>query len=298
MRVGFIGVGNIGRPMAEQILKAGFPLVVHDIRKDAAASLIRHGASWADSPKEVAQQSDVVCTCLPGPPEMEEVFLGERGVAEGISADATYIDHTTNSPALVKKVHRVLSQKGAKMLDAPVSGGMEGAQTRDLTVLVGGDGDTLEAVRPVLDAMGKTVMHVGDIGAGCVCKLMHNCAVFSLEQAMLECLTVGVKAGVDPEVLVDVFQKCALGRNMGIHVRLPATLFRGDFEPRFAMKIAHKDMSLATELAREHGVPIRATEVTETAMSEAMSRGWGDKDSSVFLTLQEEQAGVEVRVSQ
>ena len=295
MRVGFIGVGNIGLPMAEQIRESGYSMVVHDIRREAATPLLEGGADWADSPKEVAELCDVVCTCLPGPQEMEKVTLGEDGLIHGLRPGSIYIDHTTNSPELVKRVHQEVVKSGAAMLDAPVSGGKEGAETRDLTVLVGGDSDVLEGVRPVLDAMAKTVMHVGPIGSGCVGKVMHNCAIFSLEQAMVECLTLGIKAGVEPAVMVEVFQKAALGRNMGLHVRLPATLFSGDFDPRFALKIAYKDMSLATDMAKLHDVPMPVTYETERAMAEAMDRGWADRDSSIFLTLQEERAGVEVR---
>ena len=295
MRVGFIGVGNIGRPMAEQIIGAGFTLVVYDQRREAADDLIRRGALWAESPREVAEQADVVCTCLPGPTEMEAVVLKDTGIAEGIRPGSVYVDHTTNSPALVRRVHQQLSERGVAMLDAPVSGGVEGAKTRDLTILVGGEAATLDRCRPVLDAMAKTVMHVGEIGAGCICKLTHNCAGFSAALAMVECLTLGVKAGVDPAVMVEVFQKCALGRNFEIQVRLPETLFRGDSEPRFALKTARKDMGLAAELARAYEVPMGLSEACELEMSEAMARGWGDRDSSVFLTLQEERAGVEVR---
>ena len=197
MRVGFIGVGNIGRPMAGQILKAGFELTVHDINEEAAAPLIDDGAVWADSPSEVAERSEVVCTCLPGPADMEKVVLGPDGIAAGAQTGSLYIDHTTNSPTLVRKVHGLLSEKGIDMLDAPVSGGMEGAKTRDLTMLVGGETGALDRARPVLDAIAKTVMHVGDIGAGCVCKLAHNCASFGRSLALMECLTLGVKAGVD-----------------------------------------------------------------------------------------------------
>ena len=296
MKVGFIGVGNIGRPMAEQVLMAGFPLVVHDIRPDAARPLLEQGATWAASPREVAEATEVVLTCLPGPAEMEEVVLGPSGIAQDLGPESTYIDHTTNAPELVRRVHGLLSARGVEMLDAPVSGGMEGAKTRDLTMLVGGDAEVLSKRWAVLEAMAKTVIHVGGIGAGCVCKLAHNCAGFSVVMAMVECLTLGVKAGVDPATMVEVFQKCALGRNFEIQVRLPDTLFRGDFEPRFALQTALKDMTLATELAQASGVPMALAEVTKTDMSEAASRGWGERDSSVFATLQEERAGVRVRV--
>ena len=298
MRVGFIGVGSIGRPMAEKILSAGFALTVHDLRREAAAPLLAGGAIWADTPRAVAETCEVVCTCLPGPPEMETVVLGPKGIAEGIQPGTVYVDHTTNSPLLVRRVHEMLSKRGVEMLDAPVSGGMEGAQTRDLTVLVGGSKEALEKCRPVLEAMGKTVLHVGEIGAGCICKVMHNCAGFSLSLAMIECLTVGVKAGVEPSMMIEVFQKCAIGRNTDLHGRLPATLFQGSFEPaRFALALAHKDMGLATELARAYDVPVGLTEVCQREMSEAMARGWAGSDSSVFLRLQEERAGVEVRLT-
>ena len=296
MRVGFIGLGSIGTPMAMQIVRAGFPMVVHDVRREACGPLIEMGATWADSPAAVAAQSDVVCTCLPGPAEMERVVLRERGILETIRAGTVYVDHTTNSPSLVQRVGGLIGDRGAEMLDAPVSGGKEGAETRDLTVLVGGPASTFNRVRPVLDSMAKTVMHVGGIGAGCVCKIAHNSAAFSIELAMVECLTLGISAGIDPAVMVEVFQRCAVGRNFGIQVRLPDTLFSGDFDPRFALKLARKDIGLATALAREHGVPMPVVELCEAEMSEAVSRGWADRDSSVFLTLQEERAGVQVRV--
>ena len=297
MRVGFIGVGNIGIPMAERILGAGLPLVVHDIREEAAAPLVRLGASWAASPRAVAEQCEVVCTCLPGPKEMEEVVLGRQGLVLGIDDGSAYVDFTTNSPTTARMVHRALSEKGVSMLDAPVSGGMEGAQSGDLTVLVGGDEATLERCRPVLEAIGKTIIHVGDTGAGCVAKITHNCAAFSAGLAMIEALTLGVKAGVDPSKLVEVFQKCALGSSFDLHRRLPETLFRGDFEPRFALKWTHKDMLLAADLARAYDVPMALVEACEREMSAAMSRGWGDMDGSIYLTVQEERAGVQIRPS-
>ena len=296
MRVGFIGVGNIGRPMAGQIARAGFDLTVHDLRRDAAAPLLDAGAAWADSPKDVAERSDIVCTCMPGPAEMESVALGEDGLASGLRPGTVYVDHTTNSPALVRRVHDEMQARGIDMLDAPVSGGKEGAQTRDLTVLVGGAADVLERSRPVLDAMAKTVIHVGPIGAGCICKIAHNCASFVRSMALMECLTLGVKAGVTPDVLIDAFNRGALGTNLDLRVRLPATVFQGDFKPRFALKTALKDITLATELAEEVGVPVQLAEACRAEMNEALERGLGDLDSSVALTLQEERAGVQVRL--
>ena len=193
-----------------------------------------------------------------------------------IRPGAVYVDHTTNSPALVRRVHDELRTRGVDMLDAPVSGGMEGAQTRDLTVLVGGDAQVMERCRPVLDAMAKTIVHVGPIGAGCVCKIAHNCASFVRSMALVECLTLGVKAGVAPDVLVDAFNRGALGTNLDLRVRLPATLFSGDFEPRFALSTAYKDITLATELAAEVGVPVQLAEACRAEMTEALQRGLGE----------------------
>ena len=296
MRVGFIGTGNIGTPIAANILKAGHSLVVHDIVREKADYLLELGAEWADSPSAVTSICDVTCTCLPGPTEMEQVTLGPGGILEGMRPGSTYIDHTTSSPLLAQRVHGVLKERGVGMLDAPVSGGVEGARIRDLLVMVGGDNDTFEKCKPLLEAIGERVYDTGDIGAGCICKIMHNTAVFCTDMAMAECWTLAIKAGVAPEVIVDVFRNGALGRMSNLSMRLPDTLFRGDFDPRFALRIARKDLGLATDLARTFNVPMRLAELCEQEYMEAMGRGWEDRDSSIVLTLQEERAGVQVRL--
>jgi 3-hydroxyisobutyrate dehydrogenase len=296
MRVGFIGTGNIGTPMAANILKAGHSLVVHDIVREKADYLLELGAEWADSPSAVASACEVICSCLPGPVEMEQVALGPRGILEGVNPGSTYIDHTTNSPLLAQRVYEVLKAQGVSMLDAPVSGGVEGARIRDLLVIVGGDDDTFEKCRPLLEAIGERVYHTGGIGAGCICKILHNTAVFCTDLAMAECWTLAIKSGIAPEVIVDVFRNGALGRMSNLSMRYPDTLFRGDFDPRFALRIARKDLGLATDLARTYNVPMRITELCEQEYMEAMGRGWQDRDSSIVLTLQEERAGVQVRL--
>jgi 3-hydroxyisobutyrate dehydrogenase len=192
----------------------------------------------------------------------------------------------------------MLATKGVEMLDAPVSGGMEGAQTRDLLVMVGGDRAVFERARPVLDALAKRVLYTGGIGAGCVAKIMHNCASFTLDLVMAECWTVGVKAGIDPATIVDVFNQAALGNMMSLKVRLPATYLRGNFEPRFSLALARKDLGLALELARATDTPMRLSSLCEQEMIEAMGRGWANRDASIFLTLQEERARVQVRLPQ
>ena len=296
MPVGFIGVGNIGSPMAGQLLKAGHALVVHDIRREAAAPLLAAGAAWAVAPKAVAAQCEVVVTCLPGPAEMAQVTLGPEGILAGIKPGSLYIDHTTNAPMLVRKVHALCKAKGVDMLDAPVSGGMEGAQSRDLLMMVGGDAVVFQRARPLLEAIAKRVSYTGDIGCGSICKIMHNCASFSLDVIMAECWTVAVKAGVAPETVVEVFMNAALGNMMSLKVRLPATFLRGDFEARFALKLARKDLGLATDLGRTYNVPMRMAMLCEQEMIEGISRGWAEHDSSIVLTLQEERAHTQVRL--
>jgi len=296
VRIGVIGVGNIGNPMAGQLLAAGHALVVHDVRRDAAANLLAGGAAWAESPRAAAAECEIVTTCLPGPKEMEAVTFGAGGILESLPPGAVYVDHTTNAPLLVRKVEAAVRARGAAMLDAPVSGGMEGAKTRDLLVMVGGERAVFERVRPVLDAIASRVMYTGGIGNGSVCKLMHNCASFSLDLIMAECWTAGVKAGVLPETLVDVFMNAALGHQMSLKVRLPATYLRGDFDARFALKLAHKDLALAVDLGRAHDVPMPLSTMCTRELADAMARGWGDRDASIALTLQEERAGVQVRL--
>jgi 3-hydroxyisobutyrate dehydrogenase len=296
MTIGFIGVGNIGAPIAGQLLKAGHALVVHDTRREAATELLAAGAAWAESPAAVAEECEIVATCLPGPREMEQVCLGPGALVANLKPGALYIDHTTNAPALVRRVHTLLAEKGVAMLDAPVSGGMEGAQTRDLLTMVGGEPAAFERARPVLDAIAKRVMYTGGIGTGSIAKIMHNSATFTLDLVMAECWTTGVKAGIDAATIVKVFTEAALGNQMNLKVRLPATYLRGNFEPRFSLALARKDLGLALDLARETNTPMRLAEICEAEMKEAMTRGWADCDASIFLTLQEERAGTEVRL--
>jgi 3-hydroxyisobutyrate dehydrogenase len=227
---------------------------------------------------------------------MEQVCLGPGGIVSHIKPGGLYIDHTTNSPPLVRRVHEMLSAKGVAMLDAPVSGGTEGAQTRELLVMAGGEPAVFERARPLLDAVAKRVIYTGGIGTGSIAKIMHNSASFTLDLVMAECWTTGVKAGIDAATIVKVFNEAALGQMMSLKVRLPATWLRGDFEPRFSLALARKDLGLALELARATDTPMRLAAICEQEMIEAVGRGWADRDASIFLTLQEERAKIQVRL--
>src|SRR5262245_38022205 len=297
MRVGFIGLGNMGGPMAGFVRQAGFPLVVHDRRRSAAAGVLERGAVWAESARDVAAQCDVVCVCVPGPPEMRAVILNAGGVLEGVRPGAVVIDHTTNDPAVVREVGAALAARGARLLDAPLDGGREGALEGQLNLFVGGDAAILSSVKPVLDTFSRAVVWVGELGAGSVTKIVHNALAMSIDLLIAECLTLGVKAGVAMPRLVEAFGAgCIVGQNMTFTKRMPATLFRGDFAPRFALALAHKDFVLAADLARTHGVPTRLLDLCQKELQEAMNRGWGNADRLKASTLQEERAGVRLRM--
>jgi 3-hydroxyisobutyrate dehydrogenase len=297
MRVGFIGLGNMGEPLAGFVRGAGFSLVVHDLRKEAAATLLERGAEWAASPRDVAARCDVVCICVPGPPEMQAVTLGPGGVLESVAAGAVVIDHTTNAPAVVRAVGDALKARGAHLLDAPLDGGREGALEGQVTLFVGGDEAVLRRVKPILDTFSKAVVRVGELGAGSIAKLVHNALAMGIDLLLAECLTLGVKAGVALPGLVEAFREgCIVGQNMTFTKRMPATLFRGDFAARFALALAYKDFRLAGDLAAQHGVPTRLLDLCQLELLEAMNRGWGDQDRTKASTLQEERAGVTLRL--
>lgn len=296
MKIGFIGLGTMGRHMAANLMKAGYVLVVHDVRREAAAPHLQGGASWADSPRHLAEAVDVVFTSLPGPPEAEAVALGEHGLLAGLAPGKVYFDLTTNSPALVRRLHEVFTARGIHMLDAPVSGGPRGAETRRLALWVGGDEGIFTRYKAVLEAIGDQPYYVGPIGAGSIAKLVHNCAGYVIQTALAEVFTLGVKAGVDPLALWKAIRQGAGGRRRTFD-GLVDQFLPGKFEPAaFALRLAHKDVTLATALGREHKVPMRLANITLEEMTEALNRGWGERDSRVAMLLQEERAGVEIRV--
>jgi 3-hydroxyisobutyrate dehydrogenase len=294
MKVGFIGLGTMGGSMALNIRKAGYELTVYDLRREAAKPHLEAGAKWAERPRAVATAADVIFTSLPGPREAEAV--GEE-LLDGMRPGAAWFDLSTNSPTVVRKIHARFAAKGLPMLDAPVSGGPHGAKSGKLALLVGGDRAVFDRFRPVLDAIGDQILYIGPIGAGSVAKLVHNCAGYMIQTALAEVFTLGVKAGVDPLELWAAVRQCSLGR-IRTFDRLGRQFLQGSFDPPdFALQLAHKDVTLATELGRELGVPMRLANMTYAEMTEALNRGWGNRDSRVPMLLQEERAGVEIKVA-
>jgi 3-hydroxyisobutyrate dehydrogenase len=269
---------------------------VHDVRREAAAPHLAAGATWHDTARAVAEGADVVFTSLPGPVEGESVALAADGLLAGMRRDTAWFDLTTNSPGLVRRLYPKFRERGVHLLDAPVSGGPVGARTRKLALWVGGDREVYDRFKPVLDAIGDQAAYVGPIGDGCVAKLVHNCAGYAIQTALAEVFTMGVKAGVDPLTLWRVVRQGAQGRRRTFD-GLKDQFLPGTFDPpAFALKLAHKDVSLATALGREVGVPMRVAHLVLEEMTEALNRGWAGRDSRVAMLLQQERAGVTISV--
>ena len=297
MKVGFIGLGTMGASMASNLQKkGGHELVVNDVRREAAAPHLAAGAVWADTPCQVAEAAHIVFTSLPGPVEVEDVAIGANGLIQGMRPGGALFDLSTNSPTLVRRLEALFKDKGFHLLDAPVSGGPKGAKSGKLALWVGGDRQVYDRYKPVLDAIGDQPYYVGPIGAGSVAKLVHNCAGYAMQTAFAEVFTMGVKAGVDPLTLWKAVRQGAGGRRRTFD-GLADQFLPGTFDPpAFALKLAHKDVSLATALAREVGVPMRLANLTLEELTEALNRGWAQRDSRVAMLLQEERAGVQISV--
>jgi 3-hydroxyisobutyrate dehydrogenase len=296
MQVGFIGLGTMGASMAANLQKAGYALVVNDVRREAAARHVAAGARWADNPREVAAATEVMFTSLPGPPEVEAVALGRDGLIASVRKDAAYFDLSTNSRSLVQKLHAAFAEKGAHMLDAPVSGGPRGAESGKLALWIGGDRAVFDRYKKVLDAIGDQARYIGPIGHATVAKLVHNCSGYALNVALAEAFTMGVKAGVDPLTLFEAIRQGAVGRRRTFDALIDQFLPGVYDPPAFALKLAHKDVALATALGRELGVPMRVCNLTLEEMTEARGRGWDERDSRAAMLLQQERAGVKIAV--
>jgi len=294
MKVGFIGTGNMGNPMAANLVKAGHQVTVHDLRREAATNLLEMGARWVDSPKEAVPGNEVVFTSLPVPRDVEAVVLGENGILEGAGEGTIYIDLSTNSPTVIRRLHQICAEKGVIVLDAPVSGGVYGAAEATLAVMVGGDQAVFQRVKPTLEAIGSHVVYCGPIGNGAICKICNNLMSMGTGALLAEALTLGVKAGVELEVLADVIANSSGGCKR-LTEKFPRYLFKGNFEPGFATALAAKDVRLATDLGREYGIPMDLANLIDQRHVEAMHRGWGPEDSDAVAKIQEEKAGVQLR---
>ena len=306
INIGFIGLGNMGQHMCLALIQNSYNVTVHDINKEAALPVLELGAAWANNPKEVALKSDIIFTSLPGPIEIEAVATGEDGIFDGITSHSIWADLSTSSPDLMKRLYKTFASKGASILDAPVSGRRsdEDGLTLNgvLSIMVGGDEATYIKLQPIFESFGNKVTYTGEIGSATICKLANNMFQYGLERLLVESLTLGVKAGVPAEILMQCIKNGAGGSGRILNVSMPDTYLQGKFDggtgSESTFSISKKDMALALELGRELDVPLQIATGTYNDMTAAVNRKeWSNLNYRVYHLLQEERAGnIEVRV--
>ena len=290
MRVGFIGLGAMGNPMAVNLQKAGYELTIHDIRREQGRNLEDSGAVWATNPAETAARSDVVLLSLPGPAQVESVVLGENGVFAGLASGDACIDTSTNSPAVMRRIAEAGASRGIQVLDAPISGGIWGARDASLTVFAGGEEAAFEKYRPLFQCIGKTVVHMGPIGSGNVAKLVNNLIMYINFIGACEGMALGAKAGLDPRTLLDVI-KPSMGHSTFLERTMNLSL---DGEPlHFVTDGAVKDMRLCVELGRNLGVPLEAGPLVETLITRFRDAGHGQEDTLEYIRDYMRRSGVD-----
>jgi 2-hydroxy-3-oxopropionate reductase len=292
LNVGYIGLGLMGKSIARNILKAGFPLVVHNRSRRAVDELVAEGAIAAHSPKEVAAQVDVVFTNLPDTPDVEQVVLGENGILQGAHDGLIYVDNSTIKPAAARRIADVLAEKNVSALDAPVSGGDIGARNGTLTIMVGGEASALEKVMPVFEATGKTVTHVGGPGAGQVAKAANQIMVAAQMVAMGELLVFSKKAGVDPRKVVEAI-KGGAAQCWTLDVK-PPRLFDGNRNPGFKAYMQLKDLNIVLDTAREYDIPVSGAQENTNLFQQMIEAGMGELDNSAVVGVIEKKAGVKI----
>jgi 2-hydroxy-3-oxopropionate reductase len=285
-RVGFIGLGIMGKPMARNLMEAGFEITVHNRSPEKAEELGEAGATVAASPREVVEKSDVVITMLPDSPQVREVVAGEDGVLEGISEGSLLVDMSTISPVVTEELAEAVKEKGASMLDAPVSGGDVGAIEGTLSIMVGGDETDFERAKPLFEAMGKTVTHVGPVGAGQVTKAANQVVVALTIEAVSEALVLGSAGGVSPEKILDVLSG-GLAGNKVMEVKREKFLSH-KFDPGFRSELHHKDLGIALAAGREYGVVLPVTAIVDQMLLSMRRKGWGGEDHSALLRIIED----------
>ena len=292
LKVGYIGLGLMGKSIARNILKAGFPLVVHNRSQGAVEELVREGAQKAGSPAEVARQVEVVFTNLPDTPDVEKVALGEGGILEAARAGLIFVDNSTIQPSAARRIAEVLGKKGVPCLDAPVSGGDIGARQGTLAIMVGGSKEALEKIMPVLEAMGKTITHVGEAGAGQIAKAANQIMVAAQMVAMGELLILARKAGADPQKVVEAIRSGA-AQCWALDVK-PQRLFAGNRTPGFKAYMQAKDLGIVMETARQYGIPLPATATHAQLFQAMLQMGMADLDNSAVIGVIEALAGVKL----
>ncbi len=292
LSVGFIGVGNMGNPMASNVLK-NFALTVFDKSPKAMANLVQAGAKEASSSKDVADRCEIVMTCLPASPDVEALYLEPGGLVDSAKPGTVLIDLSSVLPSTPRKIEPVAKKRGVHFLEAPVSGGTSGAKAATLAVMVGGDAAVLKRVEPVLKSLGPNIFHVGTVGAGNTVKAINNMMACVNSLAMMEGLTLGLKAGLDPLIIHDVV-KASSGGSKALE-RIPKAIVPRDFEPGFKVFLMNKDLDTFNTIAKELHVPVSFSNVAQRYQQAALAAGLGDKDTSVVMTIIEKLAALDVK---
>jgi 3-hydroxyisobutyrate dehydrogenase len=300
MQLGFIGIGTMGRPMTLNLLKAEHHVTIFARHPDKpeVQEVLKVGAKLAPSPRAVAMVSDIVITMLPNSPQVEEVVTGSQGVLEGARKGLIIIDMSTIAPSVSRKLAQTVIRHGAHFLDAPVSGGSQGAVNGTLTIMIGGEREIFEQARPVLEAMGKkeAIFHVGPNGAGEVVKIVNNILCGAIAAAIAESFVLGVKAGADVDTMARIIG-VSTGASWQLANQFPSRAFNGSFQPGFMTDLLHKDLGLALDLAAENSVPAALTALTRQMYEMARAAGYGSEDYTSLLKVLEQMVGVEVRSS-
>lgn len=289
LNVGYIGLGLMGKPIAKNILKAGFPLIVHNRSQGAVRDLMREGAQSASSPAEAASRADVIFTNLPDSPDVEHIALGENGIIENARKGLIFVDNSTIKPATARLIAAELGKKGVLCLDAPVSGGDIGAQKGTLAIMVGGPIEAVGKVMPILEAMGKTITHVGDSGSGQIAKCANQIMVAAQMTALAELLILAKKSGADPEKVIEAIRggaaQCWALDNK------PQRLFAGDRQPGFKAYMQLKDLNIVVDTAREYGIPVPLTALTNQLYASMCEMGMETLDNSAVIGVIEKLSG-------
>ena len=293
MKVGFVGLGIMGRPMAGHLLNAGYHLVVYDRNPTPVAELVALGAGAADSPEAIARQSEVIITMLPDSPDVEAVALGERGISAGAGAGSVHIDMSTIAPSTAIEVAQALAAQRVRCLDAPVSGGEVGAKNAALSIMVGGPSELFAEMRPIFQVLGKTITHCGPSGAGQIVKACNQIQVASNIAGMCEAFVLGAKAGVDPAIILQVLSG-GYAQNRVTDVRGPKVI-QGDFRPGFKGRFHLKDLNIILKTGLEYGVPLPVTATVQQLFATMLAAGRGDLDHTGLITVLEDMAQHEAR---
>jgi 3-hydroxyisobutyrate dehydrogenase len=297
MKIGFIGLGRMGSGMAQNLLKAGYQMTVFDAQPENCKPFVAEGAMAPSTVKDLARCVDIVFTSLPGPKEMQDIAMRDDGLFSNMREGTVWFDLTTNSPTVLKQIGKQFAERHITLLDAPVSGGPGGAKSGKLAIYVGGDRVAFEKYKPVLDAIGDQVMYVGALGAATAAKLVHNTASFVTRMVIAEVFALGVKAGVEPLELWHAIRMGAIGRARTFDV-IGDHYLQSKYDPAsFALRLAHKDLTLGLDLARDLNVPMKYTQAAFEDYEAALERGWHDRDSRSPMELVNERAGVQIKES-